>query len=62
VQGKRPEQRAQKERLVALAAQVAVESDPGKFHALILELNKLLNGEVVPIRGNGKTAPQPRAK
>ena len=62
VQGEQPEQRAQRERLMALAAQVAVESDPEKFHALILELAKVLNEAVIPMRGNGKTWPQPRAK
>jgi hypothetical protein len=47
---------------MALAAQIAVESDPEKFHALILELAKVLNEAVIPMRGNGKTRPQPPAK
>ena len=34
----------QRERLVALAARVAAENDPVRFHALILELNQLLKG------------------
>jgi hypothetical protein len=29
--------------LAALAAQVAAENDPVKFHALVLELNAMLN-------------------
>jgi hypothetical protein len=36
-----PEQK--RERLVALAAQIAAENDPVKFHALVLELNQMLN-------------------
>lgn len=32
----------QRERLLALAAQVAVENDPQKFHALLLQLNQML--------------------
>jgi hypothetical protein len=31
-----------RERLMKLAAQVAAEQDPKKFHALIVELNELL--------------------
>jgi hypothetical protein len=52
----------QRERLMALAAQVAVESDPGKFNALVLELDKVLKRKGHPRRGNGKTSPQPPAK
>jgi hypothetical protein len=33
----------QRERLVALAAKAAVERSPAKFHALVLEINKLLH-------------------
>ncbi|MGA8342734.1 MAG: hypothetical protein ABR881_17040 [Candidatus Sulfotelmatobacter sp.] len=52
----------QRERLIALAAQVAVESDPVKFHVLVLELNKMLNEKNLPIPGNGKTLPEPPNK
>jgi len=53
-------QQKQRERLVALAAQVAVESDPVKFHALLLKLNKMLNKTMAPRQGNGKqSADQP---
>jgi hypothetical protein len=31
-----------KEQLIQLAAQIAVEKDPTKFHALVTELNDLL--------------------
>lgn len=31
-----------KEQLIQLAAQIAVEKDPKKFHALVIELNDLL--------------------
>jgi hypothetical protein len=34
--------------LVELAAQVAVESDPSKLRALLLELNKMLNTKILP--------------
>jgi hypothetical protein len=47
-------QAKQRERLVALAAQVAVESDLVKFHALLLKLNKMLNKTMAPRQGNGK--------
>jgi hypothetical protein len=68
VQGEQPEQRKQreqpkqKERLMALAKQVAVESDPGKFHALILELHQVLNETVIPVPASGKPLPLPPAK
>ena len=53
-------QQKQRERLVALAAQVAVESEPVKFHALLLKLNKMLNKTMAPRQGNGKqSADQP---
>jgi hypothetical protein len=52
----------QRKRLMALAAQVAAESDPGKFHALVLELDKVLKRKGHPRRGQGKTSPQPPAK
>jgi hypothetical protein len=42
---------------MALVAQVAGESDPIKFHALLLELDQLLSEKVLPIRGDGKTSP-----
>ncbi len=47
----------QRERLMALAAQVAVENDPQKFHALLLELDQVLSEKVPALRGNGKTLP-----
>jgi hypothetical protein len=58
VQGK------QRERLVSLAARAAVESDPKKFHDLLLELNQLLSEteRVRPIRGDGKNATSTAAK
>jgi hypothetical protein len=51
----------QQERLVSLAAKAAVENDPKKFRGLLLELQKLLSESerVRPIRGNGKSLPQP---
>ena len=53
-------QQKQRERLLALAAQVAVESDPVKFHALLLKLDKMLNKTMAPRQGNGKqSADQP---
>ena len=53
-------QEKQRERLLALAAQVAVESDPVKFHALLLKLNKMLSKTIAPRHGNGKqSADQP---
>ena len=47
-------QENQRERLLVLAAQVAVESDPVKFHALLLKLNKMLSKTIAPRQGNGK--------
>lgn len=55
-------QEERRERLIALAAQVAAETDPAKFHRLILELNDLLDEKIVPIRGTGKTSLQSPAK
>ena len=49
----------QRERLIALATKVAAENDPAKFHALLLELNRLLNEQNLPVRGLGKTLPGP---
>jgi hypothetical protein len=49
----------QRDRLRTLAAQVAAESDPKKFQALLLELNRLLTDQDRPAPGNGKTSPQP---
>jgi hypothetical protein len=47
-------QQKQRERLVALAAQVAVESDAVKFQVLLLKLSKMLNKTMAPRQGNGK--------
>lgn len=44
-------QSEQRERLVALAARVAAESDPIRFYALLLELNELLTGSNKSIEG-----------
>ena len=44
---------------MALAAQVAAENDPGKFHALLLELNHLLEQQVLPIPASQKPRPGP---
>lgn len=50
-------QAEQRERLVALAAQVASEAEPARFHGLVLQLNQLLE-EISHIRGdNGKNVP-----
>jgi hypothetical protein len=59
---KQRQQPKQKERLMALAKQVAVESNPGKFHALILELHHVLNETVIPVPASGKPLPLPPAK
>lgn len=52
----------QRERLMALAAQVAVENDRKKFHALLVELDRLLRETVHPIRVTGKNPPQSPSK
>jgi hypothetical protein len=49
----------QQDRLRTLAAQVAAESDAKKFHALLIELNRLLSQKDRSVRGNGKTSPEP---
>ena len=46
----------QQDRLRTLAAQVAAESDAKKFHALLIELNRLLSEKDRFVRGNGKTS------
>lgn len=50
-------QAEQRQRLVALAAQVASETDAARFHALLRELNQLLEGNKHPPANNGKNAP-----
>ena len=55
-------QSEQRERLVALAARVAAENDPVRFHALILELNQLLKGKSQPLEPLKKTVRPPTAK
>jgi hypothetical protein len=42
----------QRERLVALAAQVAVERDPAKFRILIIDLRRMLDEKPAPKDGN----------
>ncbi|HEX4783346.1 MAG TPA: hypothetical protein VH350_03330 [Candidatus Sulfotelmatobacter sp.] len=44
-------------RLAALAARVAAEKDPIRFHALVLELNQLLerNDEPTRIKGTSES-------
>jgi hypothetical protein len=42
---------------MVLAAQVAAENDPGEFHALLLELNQLLDQHALPIPGAQKPGP-----
>jgi hypothetical protein len=51
----------QQDRLRTLAAQVAAERDAEKFHALLIELNRLLSEKDRSVRGNGKTSPEPPA-
>ena len=50
----------QRERLMALAAQVAAENDPAKFHSLLLELNHLLEQQALPIPPSQKPRPDPQ--
>jgi len=57
-----PVQPEQRERLVQLAAKVAVENDPVKFHALLTELSHLLSTQPPPPRANGKTLTEPPAR
>jgi len=45
----------QRERAVALAAKVATERDPVKFHVLLLELNKILNERCFASRRDKKS-------
>lgn len=47
---------------MTLAAQVAAENDPQKFHTLILQLHRMLDENIIPIRGTGKTLSQPPPK
>lgn len=49
----------QRERLMALAAKVAAENDPTKFHALLLELNQLLEQQALPSPASQKPRPGP---
>jgi len=46
-------QSEQRARLVALATRVAAERDPVRFHALVLELNQLLerDKQSAPVEG-----------
>lgn len=44
----------QRERLMALAAKAAVERSPAKFHALVLELHKMLHNQSLTPEPNPK--------
>ena len=48
-----------RERLMKLAAQVAAEQDPKKFHALIVELNELLQEKEHRLQTQGNPAARP---
>jgi hypothetical protein len=48
----------QRERLVALAARAAVERDPAKFEAILLQLNKILQGYDPGLQKSGKNDPK----
>jgi hypothetical protein len=48
-----------RERLMKLAAQVAAEQDPKKFHALIVELNELLQEKEHRLHTQGNPAASP---
>jgi hypothetical protein len=50
----------QRERLVGLAAQAAVENDPQEFHALLLELYKVLSEQLPPFEAMEKPRPNHR--
>ena len=52
-------QAEQRERLVALAARVASEIDPAKFHALLLELGQLLEESKQSCRDIEENTPSP---
>jgi hypothetical protein len=49
----------QRELAAALAAQVAVEREPVKFHALLLELNEILNERNLADPGDKKSRTNP---
>ena len=49
----------QRERVAALAAQVAAERDPVKFHVLLLELNEILNERTLADPGDKKSRTNP---
>jgi hypothetical protein len=46
---------------VALAAKVAAERDPVKFHVLLLKLNKILNERCFDSRREQKKIPHERS-
>jgi hypothetical protein len=46
-----------RERLMKLAAEVAAEQDPKRFHALLVELNNLLEEKEHRLRGLVPPAP-----
>lgn len=45
-----------------LAEQIAIEQDPGKFHALIVELNNLLEEKEHRLQGQTGTPIKPPVK
>ena len=51
-----------RERLRKLAAQVAVEQDPKKFRALLIELNELLREKDRRLQTPGKASEKPTPK
>jgi hypothetical protein len=51
-----------RERLMKLAARVAEEQDPKKFHALLIELNALLQEKEERLQMQGKIGEKPNPK
>jgi len=49
----------QRKRVAALAAQVAAERDPVKFHVLLLELDEILNKRTPADPGDKKSRTNP---
>jgi hypothetical protein len=57
-----PVQAENKERLIQLAAQIAVEQDHEKFMALILELNDLLDEKEKRLAAPANQSPKPKSE
>ena len=55
-------QNEKRERLIQLAEQIAVEQDPEKFRALIVELNNLLEEKENRLQGQADTPTKPSVK